>query len=165
MLNQILIEKEWQKWFQNNSWVLGSQFVQVLDERSIDTQNKSDFLMEAYDGFLDIVEIKRPSANLPFWHSSKDHGNYIPSSALIKAITQASKYIYEVEREMDSEKFCERVGGVKIVKPRCVLIFGKSNNWDAEQIKASRILNASYHNLTILSYDHVLTHAKQMVNA
>jgi hypothetical protein len=70
MLNQNPLENEWQKWFQNNSWVLGSQFVRILDERSIDTQNISDFLMEAYDGFIDIVEIKRPSANLPFWSSS-----------------------------------------------------------------------------------------------
>lgn len=165
MLNQNPLENEWQKWFQNNSWVLGSQFVRILDERSIDTQNISDFLMEAYDGFIDIVEIKRPSANLPFWSSSKDHGNFVPSLELIKAITQASKYIYEIEREMNSDKFSERVGGVKIVKPRCVLIFGRSNNWDDEQIKAYRILNANYHNLSILTYDHVLTRAKQMIKA
>lgn len=165
MLNQNPLENEWQKWFQNNSWVLGSQFVRILDERSIDTQNISDFLMEAYDGFIDIVEIKRPSANLPFWSSSKDHGNFVPSLDLIKAITQASKYIYEIEREMNSDKFSERVEGVKIVKPRCVLIFGRSNNWDDEQIKAYRILNANYHNLSILTYDHVLTRAKQMIKA
>jgi hypothetical protein len=84
---------------------------------------------------------------------------------LIKAITQASKYIYEIEREMNSDKFCERVEGVKIVKPRCVLIFGRSKNWDDEQIKAYRILNANYHNLSILTYDHVLTRAKQMIKA
>lgn len=66
MLNQDLLEGEWQKWFQSNSWVLGSQFVRILDERSIDTQNITDFLMEAYDGFLDIVEIKRPNGALQF---------------------------------------------------------------------------------------------------
>lgn len=165
MINQDLRESDWQKWFQSNSWVLGSQFVSILEERSIDTENISDFLMEAYDGFLDIIEIKRPNGGLQFWASNQDHGNYVPSTDLIKALTQASRYIYEVEREANSVKFLERAGGVKTVKPRCVLIFGRSNNWSSQQIEAYRILNASYHNLSILTYDHVLTRARQIVDA
>jgi len=47
MLTQNLREPAWQKWFQSNSWVLGSQFVRILDERHIDVQHISNFLMEA----------------------------------------------------------------------------------------------------------------------
>lgn len=159
MLNQDLREADWQQWFQANSWVMGSRFVRVLDERSIDTQHISDFLMQAYDGFLDIVEIKRPDGGLNFWASALDHGNYVMSSDLTKAIAQASRYIFEVEREANSVKFLEKVGGVKTVKPRCVLIFGRSNDWNEKQTEAYRILNASFHCLTILTYDHVLSRA------
>jgi hypothetical protein len=134
----------------------------VLDQRDIDTQHISDFLMQAYDGFLDVVEIKRPGGGLSFWASSLDHGNYVPSQHLTKAIAQASRYIYEVEREANSIKFLERVGGVKTVKPRCVLVFGRSNDWSLDQIEAYRILNCSYHNLTILTYDHVLQRARKI---
>ena len=119
--------------------------------------------MEAYDGFLDIVEIKRPEGGLSFWASNKDHGNYIPSTDLTKAITQASRYIYEDEREANSVKFSVRVGGVKTVKPRCILVFGRSDQWNTEQVEAYRILNASFHNITILTYDHVLTRARRIV--
>ena len=136
MLHNDLHESAWQKWFVANSWVLGSQFVRIIDERSIDTENISDFLMEAYDGFLDIVEIKRPGGGLSFWASNKDHGNFIPSSDLTKALTQASRYIYEVEREANSIKFLERIGGVKTVKPRCILVFGRSDQWNTEQVEA-----------------------------
>lgn len=156
-------ENKWQEWFENNSWVLGSDFVKVLDERSIDTRNISDFLMQSYDGFLDIVEIKRPEGGLQFWQSSLDHGNYIPHSDLIKAITQASKYIHEVEKEADSIKFFERVGGVKTIKPRCTLIYGRSNCWDEDQQEAFRILNSSYHNMTIMTFDHVFARAKRIL--
>lgn len=162
MLEENLREDAWQKWFQANSWVLGSQFVRILDERNIDTQHISDFLMEAYDGFLDIVEIKRPEGGMNFWSSTLDHGNHIPSSELTKAITQASRYIYEVEREANSLKFLEKVGGVRTVKPRCILVFGRSNEWNEHQTESYRILNASFHNLTILTYDHVLTRAKRI---
>ncbi len=163
MLEQDLTEHEWQKWFTDNSWVLGTEFVKILDDRKIDTANISDFLMQAYDGFLDIVEIKRPEGNLMFWADNKDHDNYIPSNDLIKAVTQASKYIYEVEREADSIKFLERVGYVKTIKPRCILIFGRSEDWDEEQKESYRILNSNYHNLTIMTYDHILERAKRIV--
>lgn len=163
MLNNNLVESGWQNWFESNSWILGSEFVRVLDERTIDTKNITDFLMEAYDGFLDIIEIKRPEGGMQFWSKTLDHGNHIPSTDLIKAITQATSYIYEVEREANSNKFLESVDGVKTVKPRCILIFGRSNNWSPKQIEAFRILNSSYHNLSIMTYDHVLARAKRII--
>ncbi len=162
MLNGNLVEGEWQRWFQSNSWVLGSQFVQVLEERQIDTQHISDFLMQAYDGFLDIVEIKRPDGGLQFWATMLDHGNYVPSSDLTKAIAQASRYIYEVEREANNVKFLDRVNGIRTVKPRCVLVFGRSNDWNAKQAEAYRIFNSAFHNLTLLTYDHVLARARRI---
>ena len=164
MLDQDLVEQRWQQWFQENSWVLGSEFVRILDERRIDTKNISDFLVEAYDGFLDVVEIKRPGGGMQFWAATLDHGNSVPSTELIKAITQASRYIHEIELEANSLKFLENVSGVKTVKPRCVLLFGRSNNWTDEQAEAYRILNASFHNLTVLTYDHVLTRAERIID-
>lgn len=163
MLSNSLVEAKWQTWFEKNSWILGSEFVRILDERSIDTRNITDFLMEAYDGFLDVIEIKRPESGMSFWSKSLDHGNYIPSSDLIKAVTQASSYIYEVEREANSIKFLERVDGIKTIKPRCILIFGRSHDWNSKQIEAFRILNSGYHNLSIMTYDHVLDRAKRIV--
>ncbi len=164
MLNQNLVEQKWQVWFTRNNWVLGSEFVRILDERAIDTANIADYLMEAYDGFLDIIEIKRPDISLKFWADALDYDNYFPSTDLIKAMTQATTYIYEVEREANSVKFLERVGNVKTIKPRCVLIFGRSINWNDPQKVAYRILNSSYHNLTIMTYDHVLDRAKRILD-
>jgi len=156
-------EDTWQKWFELNSWVLGSEFVRVLDERRIDIKHITDYLMQAYDGFLDIVEIKRPELGQDFWAKSLDHGNYYPSSELIKAITQATNYIFEVERESNSLKFAESVKGVRAVKPRGVLIFGRSHGWNDKQKQAYRLLNCSYHSISIMTYDHVLARAKRML--
>ncbi len=163
MLGQNLLEQKWQEWFKHNDWVLGSEFVRILDEREIDTANITDYLMEAYDGFLDIIEIKRPEGSLQFWADGQDHGNVVPSGDLTKAITQATKYIYEVEREANSVKFLERVSNIKTIKPRCILIFGRSNDWNDKQKEAYRILNSSYHNLQIMTYDHILSRAKRIL--
>ena len=162
MLALDLTEAPWQQWFERNDWVLGTEFVRILEERPIDVEHIADYLMQAYDGFLDLVEIKRPEGVLRFWADKRDHGNYVPHSDLVKAITQAARYLYEVEREANSVKFLDRVG-IRAVKPRCVLIFGRSNDWDEEQREAYRILNASYHNLSILTFDHVLDRARRML--
>jgi Shedu protein SduA, C-terminal len=163
MLGKDLREQPWQDWFTENNWVLGSDFVRLLDERPIDVDHIADYLMQAYDGFLDLVEIKRPEGGLKFWSDNLDHGNYIPHPDLVKAITQASRYIFEVERETNSVKFLERLDGVRAIKPRCVLIFGRSSDWNDQQREAYRMLNAGYHNLTILTFDHVLRRAKRML--
>ena len=60
-------------------------------------------------------------------------------------------------------KFLERVDGVRVVKPRCVLVFGRSKGWNERQVEAYRILNSGYSNLTIMTYDHVLERAKRIV--
>ena len=157
-------EHDWQLWFSKNDWILGSDFVRIIDEpeQSI-LKNIADYFVQAFDGFLDIIEIKRPGGDLRFWASILDHGNYIPSNDLIKAITQANAYIFALEREINSQKFIEQVGGVRAVKPRCVLVFGRSHDWNDDECRAFRILNASYHNLSIMTYDHVLSRARRIV--
>lgn len=164
MLAKDRTESPWQKWFEDNDWVLGTEFIGVLGERPIDVENITDFLMQAYDGFLDVVEIKRPEGKLKFWANALDHGNYVPHSDLIRAITQASTYVLEVEREANSVKFLERLDGIKAIKPRCVLIYGRSDDWNTEQREAFRVLNAGYHSLSIMTYDHVLDRAKRMLD-
>jgi hypothetical protein len=162
MLDRELTEADWQRWFQANDWVLGSDFVRIIDERPIDVRHIADYLMEGYDGFLDVVELKRPAGGLRFWAQSTDHGNPVPHGDLVKAITQSQRYLFEVEREANSVKFAQRVG-VLAVKPRCTLIFGRSNRWTEEQRQAYRILNAGFHSLSILTYDHVLARARRML--
>lgn len=161
-INKNLPESHWQSWFKNNKWILGSEYLYILTERNIDTQNIADYLVKAFDGFLDIVEIKKPNG-LKFWMEAKDHDNYVPSSDLIKAITQCQNYIFEIEREANSLKFIQRTKGTKVIKPRCLLIYGRSNDWNEEQQEAYRILNASYNQITILTYDHLLLRAKNIL--
>ena len=49
------------------------------------------------------------------------------------------------------------------MKPRCTLIFGRSNDWDDEMKKSFRILNSSYSQLSIMTYDQLLDRAKNVL--
>lgn len=162
--DNLLLDKSesfWQDWFSKNKWFLGSEYLQIIDERHINVDNIADYLMVSFDGFVDIVEIKKPGID-KLWCDTLDHENYIPTSELTRAIIQCQNYIYEIERQSNSIDFLERVKNKKVIKPRCLLVFGRSNSWNNEQRKAYRILNASLNQITILTYDHLLERIKNI---
>lgn len=149
-------EEVWQRFFSENSWILGSDFVEILDERRIDVDNITDYLLKSFDGFVDIVELKLPSA--PFWTTE-----FIPKSELTAATMQCNRYILQTERKINDLEFNKKIKNTPIVKPRISLIYGRSNSWGDDEKEAYRVLNSSYSNLNIISYDHLLERAKRLI--
>ena len=144
-------EEVWQKFFEENDWLLGSDVVEILDERILDEHSTVDLPVKSVDGFLDIIELKLPNA--PFW---TEEGN--PTAELIKAIMQCIRYLNEAEKRANDHAKIEALK-CDIVKPRITLVCGQSAGWQAGQHKQLRILNSSFHNITILTYNHVLQRA------
>lgn len=155
-------ESYWQHFFESNKWVLGSEFVNVFDERKIDTKNISDFLVESIDGFLDIVEIKKPN-EMSFWSANLDHGNIVPSYELVKAIVQCNNYIHRIEMKIDSKDFFDSVEKTPVARPRCLLIFGRSNDWNDDKLLAFRLLNSSLNRIKIITYDQLFARARKIL--
>src|SRR3989338_2188459 len=54
-------EEVWQKFFEANPWILGSDFVEILGERVIDEDSTTDIPVKDYDGFVNIIELKLPT--------------------------------------------------------------------------------------------------------
>jgi len=161
LLGENANEHQFQLWFQGNAWVLGSNYVRILDDRRIDVRKIADLLVEGYDGRADIVELKRPG--LSFWQPEKDHDNYIPHPHLVAAIIQAQNYQFALEGEMDSLKARERLGGIPIAKPSSLLIHGRSLDWNDKHFEAQRLLNAGFTSLNVITYDQVLRRAKTII--
>lgn len=149
-------EEVWQRFFSENSWILGSDFVEILDERRIDVENITDYLLKSFDGFVDIVELKLPSA--PFWTTE-----FIPKSELTSATMQCNRYILQTERKINDLEFNKKIQHTPIVKPRITLIYGRSQSWGEDEKEAYRVLNSSYTNLNIITYDHLLERARRLV--
>jgi hypothetical protein len=149
-------EEVWQRFFSENSWILGSDFVEILDERRLDVENITDYLLKSFDGFVDIIELKLPTA--PFWTSEN-----IPKSELTAATMQCSRYILQTERKINDLEFNKKIQNTPIVKPRITLIYGRSNSWGEAEKEAYRVLNSSYVTLNIITYDHLLERAKRLI--
>lgn len=153
-------ESIWQKWFEKNNWVLGTDFVRVSDDRRIDVKNISDFIAENLDGFIDVIEIKKAGESKKFFEAKEDHENLVPSSELTKAITQLTNYIATLEKKANDIDTTNRLG--KILKPRGILIYGNSKDWGNKEYEAYRLLNASLTSVTIYTYNMVYKRAVKM---
>lgn len=160
LYNSNATENLWQKWFQKNNWVFGSDFISISEDRRIDVEHIADFIVKNLDGFVDVIEIKRPTESAIFFESNKDHGNLIPSQSLTKAITQLVNYLSQLEKKANNIDTTKRVG--KILKPRGILIYGNSKNWNEEKYESFRLLNDSLTNVSILTYNMVFNRAKKM---
>lgn len=158
MLSQRNNEHDWQSWISDHRWILGSPYANIL-ERNIDLKTQVDFFVHSIDGYVDIVEIKRPDMKL-FTHDN-NHDNYYPSKDLSLALSQCMKYTNHLEIQQDSNTFTERVGSV--LKPRCILIAGLENELSEREQKQLRILNSTLHGITITPYDTLLRNAKSMI--
>ena len=149
-------EEVWQRFFQKNDWILGSDVIELLDTRALSEHEITDLPFKSVDGFLDIIELKLPDAKA--WNSDN-----VPNAELTKAIMQCARYLRAAEVKANDHLKMKELG-VEIIKPRITLLYGRSTNWSEEQREQLRILNSSLHDISILTYDHVLARAEKLVS-
>jgi hypothetical protein len=143
-------EKIFQNWIEKNIWTLGVDYIKKHPARQIGINSESDLIMETTDGFIDLIELKRPRFQLFEFDSS--HKSYYPSKELSKVIGQCMQYLKVLE---DYKLILEKKHRFKLLKPRIKIIFGRTHNFGEEQFEALRMLNSSLNHIQIISYDYL----------
>lgn len=161
-------ENFWRDFLKRNKWVFGSSYINIIDERRIDIKNETDLPFEVDGGFMDIVEIKKPSS--AFWTLTKSGRNYlyrgkflVINPELQGAISQLSGYILQAEKKVDSKDFISSHKGIVPLKPRGLIVHGRSESWKEEELCALRLLNDELHNIQVITFDHLLQRAKRIL--
>jgi len=148
-------------------WLLGDEYVYQqpipISQFPMWT-SKLDFFVKRYDGFYDIVEIKKASAELFTGLDKTDHKLLTPtrespmSGDLKDAISQIINYLEQANTLGDSlHKLNENI---KIHKPRGYIIIGRE---DAKYKDAITTVNDYLNNIEILTYDRLYEKAKGFV--
>jgi hypothetical protein len=158
----------WQPFLEKNRWMFGLTYFVLLDDSRIDPWDTADYLFEAEDGFIDIVEIKHPHAS--FWELN-NRGKYIKYRGHIQhskeakgAITQAINYIFQTEKKFADPDWCRKHNCETPVKPKCTAILGRSLNWNIEEKTAFRLLNDSLHGVEIITFDHLYNRGERLLD-
>lgn len=168
-LSQDRDERYWQQFLQTNSWMFGTSCVEILPERRLGIHHTADFPIKTEGGFMDIVEIKRPG--LPFWTQAKGgatnykyRGKYlIPYPELQGALAQTSKYILQAEKGVDSQDYIDAHGGVVPLKPRGLIVHGRSVGWRVQEWESFRLLNDELHTVQVITFDHLYKQAERIL--
>ncbi len=151
-------EKIFQNWIENNLWVLGVEYSQKLSTRKIGLDTESDLMMETPDGFIDLIELKRPEYDLFKYDNS--HNCYFPSTDLSKVIGQSLHYLHI----MDVYKTTlENTKNIRIVRPRIKIIAGRSLTFKEEEFRTLRMLNSNLNHIEILTYDYLVSSGKKII--
>lgn len=154
-------EVDIQKFLKNNLWLFGSQYCALVEEEKINSKNILDGIPKNLESYVDIIEVKLPTEQLFVFDSG--HKNFYSSSILTKAIAQTQNYIFEME-QLSNDSYYQDKNNCKIIKPRGIILIGSKNDLNEEENKYLRILNSSYHNLQVITYQQLLARAKNMLN-
>src|SRR3972149_1086975 len=155
-------EKIFQNWIeQNYSWIFGIEYLKKYDARKIALFSEGDLLMESIDGFLDLIELKRPKLEYDIFKYDANHKSYYPSTDLSKVIGQCLFYLQKLD---DFKLILEKEHKVKILRPRIKIIAGRTKDFNDEQYNALRMLNSNLNNIEIISYDYLLNCGVKMIS-
>jgi len=151
-------ESVFQKWFEEHPWLLGTHYIEKVDNRTIGLHEVADIIMRTTDGYLDLFELKRPDKEVLRLDTSRKC--YCFSADTSQAIAQAAHYIAKTEANRNQ---LAQEDNLLFLKPRARIIIGRSNTWDQKMRDALRILNGALHFIEIWTYDYLIAMAERMV--
>jgi len=160
-------EKDIQEFLKDNTWILGDEYVYqqpIFFSQFPMWKDKIDFFLKRYDGYHDIIEIKKADAKLfvgldenkPIISPTRES----PIAGDLKdAISQIISYLEEAN--VLKHALRELNDNITIHKPRGLVIIGRS---DAKYNKAITTLNDYLNDIRILTYDDLYTKASGFIS-
>lgn len=155
--NPPLPEADYQRFFEQNLWIFGSDYAGPNQIRRISHRSDVDICLRNIDGFLDVFELKRPDLK-PLRLSSR--GDYALTSELSDALAQAIRYLDELDK-FASNLYMESNGEVTFVRPNVRIVIGY--RLTERERSALRKLNASLQRIEVLTFDYYLERAERLL--
>jgi hypothetical protein len=154
-------EAVFQKWFDENTWIFGKNYVDRVDKGTIGLQSKADLIYISVDGFADLVELKKSVLAKPILLPDSSHKTFYLSQELSRAVAQAMHYLQVIE---DHRLQLVKLINIPVLRPTITIIIGRSIDWDGPMKEQLRVLNSTLLNIKVLTYDHLLVMGKNILH-
>jgi hypothetical protein len=155
----------WQEWIYKNNWLFGIQYKSSIAHPQVGFRSILDYLFPTPDGFVDILEIKKPSHDVI--KEEKSHPGALKwSSEANEAIGQVVNYLHEIElHQLEIAKNLKQELSLELsaIKPRAFILMGRSDDWNEKHKEALRKLNHSLHGIEILTYTDLLQRGENLM--
>ena len=168
-------ESVWQERIQEILQLLYPKYILCNREitfKGIDGYDKRpDFLLVDTNGFVDILEIKKPDVRILTKQASY-RNNYVPVREFAGAIQQIEKYIFCLTSlEKSQKEVLEQLrvllpDGInpEVVNPQGILLLGRSKDFNAQQKRDFELIKRQYKNIAdIMTYDDLIQRLRNVV--
>lgn len=168
-------ESVWQEKIQNILQLLYPKYIlctRELSFKGVDCYDKRpDFLLVDTNGYIDILEIKKPDVQVLTKQASY-RNNYVPVREFAGAIQQIEKYIFCLTSlEKSKKSVLDKLSNLlpngivpEVVNPQGILILGRSKNFNAQQKRDFELIKRQYKNIAdIMTYDDLAQRLRNIV--
>jgi Domain of unknown function (DUF4263) len=143
-----------QQFLELNPWIVGLPYVGARARIEI-PRGEIDFVLDRYDGFFDIVELKGPDEAIVVERRQAAErppsaSAYTIGPALSRALAQAHHYraILDQSRELS-----DQYGLADSRQPKILILIGRSTDLSNPSKEILRQLNLSLHRVEVIPYD------------
>jgi antiviral defense system Shedu protein SduA len=160
-------EAWWQIYIRSKILIIQQGYIKALDQINVAVVETKypDFSLLTHDSYLDILEIKKPST--PLLKKDESRGNFYWDTEISKAIIQVENYIENVSKHGDhiTVHLQKRHKiDMQVLRPRGIIIAGNRNTLvDQKEKDDFRLLSQSLKNITVLTYDELLTRLRNYI--
>lgn len=154
-------ESWWQTFIKEKILIIQQGYIKAIEKMNIAVGNTKfpDFSLVTHDNYIDILEIKKPDTNLIKLDPSRQ--NYHADMELSRAIIQVENYIENISAHKDAVRSYILDNfklNLKVVRPRGIILAGNASGFQTQKERDDlRLLAHSLKNITIVTYDELLT--------
>lgn len=165
--NSSSIETDMQEFLEDHPWLIGLDYVEVRPKQSV-PRGALDFILERYDGYHDLLELKSPQDPIIVERTAKNTqmpgspSQYELSPELSKAFAQTHAYREILE---GNDKLLEEQYGLQNVRhPKLVIVIGRDSLLTLPRKNIVRQLNLSMQRVEIVPYDVISKRAEMFMS-
>ena len=172
-------EADWKQYIAEIILLLFPKYINYHKEAYVKLQKSKkkkefiDFILVKDNGAVDVLEVKKPDCN-SIISSIPDHGNYYSTKTLSMVVMQTEKYIYNLNRNVESaenlfdSKYSKEYPGdfkFRIMNPKGVIIVGQADKYSKEQLEDLEIIRRMYSNIVeIITYDDMIKMLERQID-
>jgi hypothetical protein len=146
-------ETEVQRFLESNPWLLGLDYAAVRMRQPV-VRGVVDFLLERFDGFHDLLELKGPGD--PLFELSDDNADIRSPSRfrLSRPLSLALAQVHAYRDILREESTHERFYGLRNTRDaKITILIGRVEGLTDQEQRVLHELNCSLHNVEIVPFD------------
>ena len=157
-------ETAMQRFIEEHIWLLGLDYAAVRPRKS-GPSGTTDFILERFDGFHDLLELKSPHDAIVKAPEALEGvpppHEYALSTTLSQALAQAMVYRDRLTRFSDAAH--ELYGLPNAHDPRLIIVIGKADELPDHRRRVLHELNKSLHRIQVVPYDVLAKRAEAVL--